>query len=236
MRRRARGAMGLGDEWGGVIGALSEIIPVYDRVNRAISLGTAEASRRRALAGRLRAGDAVLDAGSGFGNMSLAALAECPQVSITMHDALVPMLRAAGPRLRAAADRSCGVFEGLPYRDGRFDVVMCGYSLRDAISLRAAVSEIHRVLRAGGRLVVVDLGKPDSAVARAGAAAYVRAVLPVVALCAGGRLGLRFSALHGTYRRWPRNSDLRAVLLERFARVELETGLLGGSVRVVAHK
>lgn len=228
--------MGLGSEWGGVIGALAEIIPVYDRVNRAISLGTAEANRRRALAGRLRAGDAVLDAGSGFGNMSRTALSECPQVSLTLHDALVPMLRAAGPRLRAGADRSCGVFERLPYRDGQFDVVMCGYSLRDAISLRTAVSEMHRVLRGGGRLVIVDLGKPDSALARAGATAYVRAVLPAVALCAGGRLGLRFSALYGTYRRWPRNSDLRAILLERFARVELETGLMGGAIRVVAHK
>ncbi|MDD9813386.1 MAG: class I SAM-dependent methyltransferase [Thaumarchaeota archaeon] len=228
--------MGLGDEWGGVMDALREIIPVYDRVNRAISLGTAEANRRRGLAGRLRAGDAVLDAGSGFGNMSRTALSECPQIGLTLHDALVPMLRAAGPRLCAGADRSCGVFEALPYRDGQFDVVMCGYSLRDAISLRAAVAEIHRVLRAGGRLVIVDLGKPDSAVARAGVSAYLRAVLPLVALCAGGRLGLRFAALHGTYRRWPRNSELRDILLERFARVELETGLMGGAIMVAAHK
>ena len=38
---------------------------------------------------------------------------------------------------------------------------MCGYSLRDAIGLRIAISEAHRVLRKGGRFVIVDLGKPD---------------------------------------------------------------------------
>ena len=231
------GSMGLGGEWNDVIDALREIIPVYDRVNRAISLGTAEPNRRRGLAGRIHAGDSVLDAGSGFGNMSRVALEECDgKMTLTLHDALVPMLRAAGGRLGEQAGRSCGVFEALPYRDAQFDVVMCGYSLRDAISLRTAISEIHRVLRKGGRLVIVDLGKPDSAILRAGVGAYLRAILPIVALCAGGRLGLRFGALYGTYTRWPRNSELRRLLLERFERVEFETGLMGGAIMVAAHK
>ena len=50
----------------------------------------------------------------------------------------------------------------MPFRSGGFDAIMCGYSLRDAIGLRIAISEAHRVLRKGGRFVIVDLGKPDS--------------------------------------------------------------------------
>ena len=229
--------MGLGGQWGAVIDVLREIIPVYDRVNSHISLGRDAEHRRRGIAGRVCAGDRVLDAGSGFGNMSAAAASLCGgRLDVTMCDPLVPMLAAAGGRAPGASARLCGVFEHMPFRDGQFDAVLCGYSLRDAISLRAAIAELHRVLRDGGRLVVVDLGKPDHPLVRAGVAAYLRLALPVVALAAGGRLGLKFGALYGTFRRWPANARLRGMLLERFARVEFETDLMGGAIMVAAHK
>ena len=159
-----------------------------------------------------------------------------------MCDPLVPMLERAaaspgpGGGGAPAPRRSCGVFEHMPFRSGQFDAVLCGYSLRDAISLRAAIAELHRVLKDGGRLVVVDLGKPDSRIVRAGVAAYLRLLLPVVALAAGGRLGLKFGALYGTFRRWPTNARLEGLLLERFSRVEFETDLMGGAIMVAAYK
>ena len=233
--------MGLGGQWAGVIDVLRQIIPVYDRVNSYISLGRDADHRRRGISGRVSAGDRVLDAGSGFGNMSAAAAALCGgRIEITMCDPLVPMLERAGGRAGPGADavprRSCGVFEHMPFRAGQFDAVLCGYSLRDAISLRAAIAELHRVLKDGGRLVVVDLGKPDNPLVRAGVAAYLRLLLPVVALAAGGRLGLKFGALYGTFRRWPPNARLEGLLLERFSRVEFETDLMGGAIMVAAYK
>ncbi len=229
--------MGLGSSWGGVIDVLGEIIPVYDRVNAAISLGSAESNRVRALSGRVGRGDNVLDAGSGFGNMSATARKLCGgEITLTLHDALLPMLRATEGRLGVAPSRTCGVFEHLPFQDSKFDVVMCGYSLRDAISLRVAVSEIHRVLCDGGRLIIVDLGKPDCALVRAGVSFYLRAVLPIIALAAGGRRGLKFGALYGTYKKWLRNSELEALLLSKFSRVEFDTGLGGGAIMVAAYK
>lgn len=236
--------MGLGGQWAGVIDVLRQIIPVYDRVNSYISLGRDAEHRRRGISGRVSAGDSVLDAGSGFGNMSAAASSLCGgRIEVTMCDPLVPMLeRAAAPPGEgsaasfAAPRRSCGVFEHMPFRSGQFDAVLCGYSLRDAISLRAAIAELHRVLKDGGRLVVVDLGKPDGRLVRAGVAAYLRLLLPVVALAAGGRLGLKFGALYGTFKRWPTNARLERLLLERFARVEFETDLMGGAIMVAAYK
>ena len=223
--------MGLGAAyWPEVMGALEEIIPVYDRVNRLISAGRACRHRSAGVAGRLRPGDAVLDAGSGFGNMSRAALAERGDISITMCDPLVPMLRRAGGR------RACGLFEHLPFRAGSFDAAMCGYSLRDAVDLGAALAELHRVLRPGGRLVVVDIGKPDNALVRAGVAGYLRFAVPLIGLAAGGRRGLRFGELYGTFRRWPTVSGLRAALEGRFSRVEVSTDLMGGAVVACAHK
>ena len=56
------------------------------------------------------------------------------------------------------------------------------------------------------------------------------------ALIAGGRLGLKFATLYGTYKRWPKNKKLEALLLEKFSRVEFEKDLMGGAIIVGAYK
>lgn len=229
--------MGLGSSWGNVIDVLRDIIPIYDRVNNFISLGSAEPNRLHGIEGRVHPGDMVLDAGSGFGNMSSTALRVCNNdIRLTLHDALFPMLRATEQRFGKLPSRTCGVFEHLPFRDSQFDVVMCGYSLRDAISLHTAISELHRVLRDGGRLVIVDLGKPDSAFARTGVTTYLMAILPLIALVVGGRRGLKFATLYDTYKKWPRNAKLKSLLLEKFSRVEFDTRFMGGAIMVAAYK
>jgi demethylmenaquinone methyltransferase/2-methoxy-6-polyprenyl-1,4-benzoquinol methylase len=229
--------MGLGSYWGEVIDVLRQIIPIYDKVNSYISLGKDVEHRNRGIKGRVKPGDSVLDAGSGFGNMSKTAEKICGgNLTITLYDPLVPMLKNTGTFFAKIPDMSCGVFEHIPFKEEQFDAVLCGYSLRDAISLKIAISEIHRVLKKGGRFVIVDLGKPDNPVIRAGVSFYLRAVLPIIAFCAGGRLGLKFATLYGTYKRWPQNKKLQAMLLEKFSRVEFEDDLLGGAVIVAAFK
>ncbi|MDE1727258.1 MAG: class I SAM-dependent methyltransferase [Thaumarchaeota archaeon] len=229
--------MGLGSSWGQVLDVLEQIIPVYDRVNSFISLGKDLEFRERGIRGRVNKGDIVLDAGSGFGNMSKTAMNLCENdLKITLYDPLRPMLQNTGRLFAKTPDLTCGVFEHIPFRDENFDAVICGYSLRDAISLRIAISEIHRVLKKGGRFVIVDLGKPDNPVIRLGVSFYLRVVLPVIALSAGGRLGLKFAALYHTYKLWPQNKKLEFLLLEKFARVEFDTGMMGGAVIVAAYK
>ncbi len=229
--------MGLGSSWGQVLEVLEQIIPVYDKVNSFISLGKDLEFRERGIRGRVNKGDKILDAGSGFGNMSKTAMKICENdLEISLYDPLRPMLKNTGRLFEKTPSLTCGVFEHIPFKDNVFDAVLCGYSLRDAISLRTAISEIHRVLKKGGRFVIVDLGKPDNPLVRAGVSFYLRAILPVIALLVGGRLGLKFAALYDTYKLWPQNKKLESLLFEKFERVELDTGMMGGAVIVAAYK
>ena len=229
--------MGLGSYWVEVMEVLREIIPIYDKVNSIISLGKDKEHRIRGISQRVFPGNKILDAGSGFGNMSKTAMKLTDgKISITLYDPLVPMLKNTSTYFEKLPDMANGVFEHIPFKEEEFDAVLCGYSLRDAINLRIAISEIHRVLKKDGRFVIVDLGKPDKAFYRAGVSFYLRCILPILAFAAGGRLGLKFGTLYGTYKRWPQNKKLEGLILEKFSRVEFEKDLMGGAIMIAAYK
>ncbi len=229
--------MGLGSYWGEVMDVLREIIPIYDKVNSIISLGKDVEHRNRGISKRVFPGNKILDAGSGFGNMSKTAMELTDgKITITLFDPLVPMLKNTSKYFKNSPDMANGVFEHIPFRDEEFDAVLCGYSLRDAINLRIAISEIHRVLKKDGRFVIVDLGKPDELFFRIGVSFYLRCILPILAFIAGGRLGLKFGKLYGTYKRWPQNKKLEGLLLEKFSKVEFEKDLMGGAIMIAAYK
>ena len=229
--------MGLGSYWGEVLEILREIIPVYDKVNHYISLGKDSEHRNRAIKDRIKNGDKILDAGSGFGNMSkTAANIVNGNINIILYDPLLPMLKNSDRLFKEKPETACGVFEHVPFKDGQFDVALSGYALRDAISLKIAISEIHRGLKKDCKWIIVDLGKPDKAVNRFGVSFYLKIILPIIAFIAGGRLGLKFAALYGTYRVWPQNKKLESMLLEKFSRVEFDKDLMGGAIMVAAYK
>jgi demethylmenaquinone methyltransferase/2-methoxy-6-polyprenyl-1,4-benzoquinol methylase len=232
---------GLGSRyWTEVIEVLRVIIPVYDKVNRVISLGKDEEYRLRGIKGRVVPGNIILDAGSGYGNMSRLALLEANgDARVIMYDPLLEMLSNVKHYLLGTQDTAAlysGVFEYMPFREGTFDVVACGYSLRDSIHLQQAITEMHRVLKNGGRLIVIDLVKPDNRILRAMVSLYLKYFLGIFAYLAAGRAGLKFKTLYGTYVRWPRNSELESMLKEKFSHVQFERLMLGGAVVIAAYK
>jgi demethylmenaquinone methyltransferase / 2-methoxy-6-polyprenyl-1,4-benzoquinol methylase len=229
---------GLGlDYWKEVIGVLRNIIPVYDKVNRSISLGQDDKYRGYGLNGQIRPGDLLLDAGSGFGNMSTKALEILKgDARIILHDPIREMLYYAQNQRNQRLNLSCGVFEYMPFRESSLDAVLCGYSLRDAISLIDAISEIHRVLKNDGRLIIVDIGKPDNAFFRSVVSFYLKYILGIIAYSVSGKRGLRFKTLYGTFIRWPKNGVLNDLLLKKFSKVKFTTKIFGGAIIVIAYK
>ena len=91
-------------------------------------------------------------------------------------------------------------------------------------------------MKEGGRFVIVDLGKPDHVLVRMGVSFYLKLILPIIALIAGGKLGLKFGTLYDTYKRWPENKKLKSLLLEKFSKVEFDKDLMGGAIMVAAYK
>jgi demethylmenaquinone methyltransferase / 2-methoxy-6-polyprenyl-1,4-benzoquinol methylase len=232
---------GLGSRyWTEVIEVLRAIIPVYDKVNKVISLGKDEEYRLRGIRGRVVPGNIILDAGSGYGNMSRLALLEADgDAKVVMYDPLLEMLANVKnylPGVQTTTTLSSGVFEYMPFREGTFDAVLCGYSLRDSIHLHQAIAEMHRVLKSGGRLIIIDLGKPDNRILRAMVSAYLKYFLGIFAYLAAGKAGLKFKTLYGTYLRWPKNSELEYMLKEKFSLVKFDRGMMGGAVIIAAYK
>jgi demethylmenaquinone methyltransferase / 2-methoxy-6-polyprenyl-1,4-benzoquinol methylase len=226
--------------WPEIILTLRSIIPIYNRVNRVISLGKDADYRKMCLNRQLKFGDRILDAGSGFGNMSkLARIEMNNDLEVILYDPIIEMLRV-GRSLHDKSDLSIelssGIFEYLPFRNNIFDAVLCGYSLRDAIHLKDAIAEFHRILKPNGRLLIVDLGKPDQVFLNALVSLYLKYVLSFLAFAVAGSKGLGFRALYGTYKRWPKNSELKRMLEREFSEVQFRKYMLGGAVIIAAIK
>ncbi len=184
-------------------------------------------------------GNIVLDAGSGYGNMSRVALdAAGGNARIVLYDPIPEMLANVGQYFGSGIIPwlSSGIFEYMPFRDGIFDAVLCGYSLRDAIHLEQAIAEMHRVLKGGGTLIIVDLGKPDGSLQRTLVSAYLKYFIGIAAYLVAGKAGLKFKTLYETYLRWPKNSDLDIMLKEKFSKVHFQKPMMGGAVIIAAYK
>ncbi len=228
------------DYWHKVINVLREIIPVYDKVNIIVSLGTIQTLRDKGikiLTNKLsdNHNPLVLDAGSGYGNMSDTLLKMNNNVRIIMLDPIAEMLMLARERV-PQLEKVSGIFEYLPFNDKIFDGVMCGYSFRDSLNYNRAIEEFARVLNDNGVLVIVELTKPDNRFYRAAIGAYLKIVLPFLAFIIAGRLGLRFRAVYGTWKRMPPLKDIIALLNKRFRNVEKHTILFGGATIFIAQK
>lgn len=165
-----------------------ETAPDYERIERLLALGSGPWYRRKALerAG-LKAGDRVLDVGIGTGLVAREALKRIgPGGSLVGVDPSAGMMSQVGvPGVTLLQGRA----EALPRENATADFLSMGYALRHLADVSAAFAEFHRVLRPGGRLLVLEITRPRGRLSMLALRTYMRAVLPLVAGAVGRRQG-----------------------------------------------
>jgi demethylmenaquinone methyltransferase/2-methoxy-6-polyprenyl-1,4-benzoquinol methylase len=158
------------------------IAPRYDLINDLQSFRLHRHWKRRLIRmAAPEAGEQALDLCCGTGDVAFA---------LARRGATVTGLDFSGPMLAVAGERSSklevprpvflqGDAQSIPFSDNSFDIVTVSYGLRNLASWERGVEEMLRVARPGGRLLVLDFGKPDFAVWRAVYFTYLRLVVPL---------------------------------------------------------
>src|SRR5829696_10231180 len=138
----------------GVRAMFDRIAPVYDAMNRVMTAGLDQRWRRATARAAVRAGDSVLDACCGTGDLAIAAAREGGRVTGTdFSERMLERARRKAPELEWVE----GDLLALPFADGSFDAATVGFGVRNVDDLDRALAELRRVLRPGGRLGVLEI-------------------------------------------------------------------------------
>jgi demethylmenaquinone methyltransferase/2-methoxy-6-polyprenyl-1,4-benzoquinol methylase len=164
----------------------SRIAPRYDLINDLQSFGLHRYWKRRVVRlARPQPGLRALDLCCGTGDLALALARRGAEVAGL--DFSEPMLATADRRFHATRDTRHaspaprfvrGDAQRLPFSDHSFDIVTVGYGLRNLANWETGLREMRRVANPGGRLVVLDFGKPDNALWRGLYFGYLKLFVP----------------------------------------------------------
>ncbi len=208
----------------GVRTMFDRIAPVYDVMNRVMTVGLDRRWRRLTAEATVRAGDEVLDACCGTGDLALADL-QAGATRVVGLDFSGRMLERA--RLKSdAVEWVQGDMLALPYEVGAFDAVTVGFGVRNVEDLEAGLRELRRVLRAGGRIGVLEITRPRGLLRP-----FFRLWFDVLVPLAGKVLpgGSAYAYLPASVRRFPGPEDLAAAI-ERSGFTQVRFRLLAGGI------
>jgi demethylmenaquinone methyltransferase/2-methoxy-6-polyprenyl-1,4-benzoquinol methylase len=208
----------------------------YDRINDLQSLGLHRLWKRQ-LVQRAGAGPGgrVLDLCCGTGDVALRLARR--GAGTTAVDFSGAMLDVARRRISAAAAGGLrlrwvrGDALRLPFADDSFDAVTISYGLRNLASAEAGLREMQRVARPGGRLLVLDFGKPGNALWRRVYFAYLRWLVPVFGrVCCGDAQA--YAYIRESLEHYPAQEGVAAILRGLGCRNVSVSNLLGGAMSI----
>ena len=208
------------------------IAGVYDLMNTAMTAGLHHRWRERAAdRAELAPGEAALDVCCGTGDLAIELARRVgPDGRVVGCDFSEPMLEAA----RRKGDGIEGLrFEwadalDLPHADGSFDAVTVGFGVRNLADLERGLAEMTRVLRPGGRLVILEITQPRRPPLETFFSLWFDRIVPLLGAVAGDRDA--YSYLPASVKRFPDPHRLAALMaaagLERIRYTILAGGII----------
>jgi demethylmenaquinone methyltransferase/2-methoxy-6-polyprenyl-1,4-benzoquinol methylase len=199
------------------------IAPVYDAMNRAMTMGLDRRWRRLAARSVVQPGDRLLDSCCGTGELAL----ECARVGgrvtgLDFSEAMLDRARRKAPGLEWVD----GDAMAMPFDDGTFDAATVGFGIRNVEDLEGGLRELARVLRPGGRLAVLEVTRPRGPL-RPFFRLWFDVLVPIVGRVLPG--GRAYTYLPASVRRFPGPDELaRAMRDAGFADVSYR--LLAGGI------
>jgi demethylmenaquinone methyltransferase/2-methoxy-6-polyprenyl-1,4-benzoquinol methylase len=182
------------------------ISPVYDAMNRTMTMGLDQRWRRATVTAVVRPGDRVLDVCCGTGDLAVAALRAGGRV--TGLDFSERMLERAR-RKSADVEWVQGDALALPFEDGSFDAATAGFGVRNLDDLERGLAELRRVLRTGGRVAILEITRPSGLLAPF-YRLWFDGLVPLLGKLLPG--GSAYTYLPASVRRFPRPEELAGLL------------------------
>jgi demethylmenaquinone methyltransferase/2-methoxy-6-polyprenyl-1,4-benzoquinol methylase len=219
-----------------VRGVFDSVAPRYDLMNDVMSFGLHRLWKRFAIGQTgLRKGQAALDVAAGSGDLSaLLARRVGATGRVVVTDINARMLAHGRDRLldRGIAGNVAFIeadAEALPFASSTFHCVTIGFGLRNVTDKAAALASMYRVLKPGGRLVVLEFSKPHLGVLEPVYEAYSFQILPRLGeWLAGDAAAYRYLA--ESIRRHPDQAELKALMeaqgFERCEHYNLSAGIV----------
>ena len=160
------------------------IAGTYDGLNHVLSLNIDKRWRRRAIR-MLKPAEQVLDVAIGTADLTIEILRQGKAQHVTGIDLSHGMMAIGEQKVakRGYAPQvqfDYGSAQQMPYADASFDTVTCAYGVRNFANMDEGLSEMYRVLRTGGELMVLEFSYPTNPVIRLGYDLYFTHILPFI--------------------------------------------------------
>ncbi len=169
----------------------------YDFLNRLLSVGI-DVSWRKKVVKMVTETEpkTILDVATGTGDLAIALAKKNPQAKITGFDLSNGMLehgrvKVAEKNLSDQIEMIQGDAENMPFEDNTFDAITVAFGVRNFETLEKGLKEIHRVLKPGGKFVILEFSQPEQFPMKQLYNFYFKNILPVI--------GKTFSKDHRAY-------------------------------------